>query len=113
MRVLLDHNVPPELRHEFPEDLRAETASFRGWEGLSDGDLLRRAGKEYDVFVTLDTSIPDQQAVEDFPVGLVVLDVHPIHPDELRTYVTNLIFGVYAAFDSQSVVIVTEDAVEF
>ena len=113
MRILLDHNVPTELRYEFPEEMRVETTSFRGWSGLRDGDLLYRADNEHDVLVTLDTSMPDQQAIGNFALGLVVLDVHPIHPEELKEYTTSLILAVHAAFESRTVVAVTEESVQF
>lgn len=77
------------------------------------GDLLRRATDEYGVLVTLDTGIPEEQALEGIEIGLVVLDVHPISPEGLRQYTTSLILGVHAAFDTQSLVIVSEDSVSF
>jgi predicted nuclease of predicted toxin-antitoxin system len=113
MKMLLDHNVPAGLRHDFPDGMTAETASFRGWSGLENGDLLRQAANEYGVLLTLDTGIPEQQALKEIEIGVVVVDVHPISPDELRQYMTSLIFGVYAAFETQAVVVVTEDSVSF
>lgn len=113
MKILLDHNVPTGLRHEFPDEMTVETASFRGWSGLENGDLLRRAADEYGVLVTLDTGIPEEQGLEGIEIGLVVLDVHPISPEDLRQYTASLTFGVHAAFDTQSVVILSEDSVSF
>jgi predicted nuclease of predicted toxin-antitoxin system len=113
MKILLDHNVPAGLRHDFPDEMTVETASFRGWAGLENGALLRQAADEYEVLVTLDTGIPEQPAVEGIAIGVVVVDVHPISPDELRQYMTSLIFGARAAFNTQSVVVVTEDSVSF
>jgi predicted nuclease of predicted toxin-antitoxin system len=113
MKVLLDHNVPAGLRHDFPDEMTVETASFRGWSGLENGDLLSQAAGEYEVLSTLDTGIPEQQTVEGIEIGVVVVDVHPISPDELRQYMTSLVFGVHAASDTQSVVVVAEDSVSF
>lgn len=39
MKVLLDHNVPPELRADFAADFDVETAVYREWEGLDDEPL--------------------------------------------------------------------------
>ena len=44
-------------------------------------------------------------------IGMVVVDVHPIFPDELRQYMMSL--GIHAASDAQSVVVVPEDSVSF
>lgn len=65
------------------------------------------------MLLTLDTGIPKQQTVQGLGIGVVVVDVHPISPDELRQYMTSLVFGIHAASDTQSVVVVTEDSVSF
>jgi predicted nuclease of predicted toxin-antitoxin system len=113
MRVLLDHNVPPELRRAFPEEFRVETASYRGWEDRSDGSLLRLKEAEYEALVTLDTSIFEQQDLDSWALGVVVLDVHPIHPENLRCHVTSLLSAVRMAIENRCGVIVTEDSVTF
>jgi len=113
MKVLLDHNVPPELRTEFAADFSVETAVYRDWQGLDDEALLSAAEGTFSVLLTLDTSIPDQQDLEQFQIGVVVLDVHPIYPDELRKHVPRLNRAIRAAAHDCSAVRVTEESIRF
>ena len=73
MRVLLDECVDERLRHSFTEH-DCETARFAGLAGLKNGALLvaaERAG--FDVIVTVDQNIPDQQNLSDRSISIVIL----------------------------------------
>ena len=58
MRVLLDENLPHQLRPLFANSLEVITVSYRGWKGKENGELLRMAAAEFDAFVTTDRGIP-------------------------------------------------------
>ena len=59
-----------------------------GWKGMKNGDLLRAAQVEFDVFVTMDKNLEYQQNLGAFDLGFVViraksnsyLDVEPLMP---------------------------------
>lgn len=73
MKVLLDENMPHEVRHLLPGH-EVFTVAFKGWRGVRNGNLLARAAAEgFDVVVTLDASMPAQQNVEALPIGIIVL----------------------------------------
>ena len=73
MRILFDHDVPRPLRGHLPGH-EVDTAKQRGWEELSNGDLLNVAEREgYEVFITADQKIPYQQNIGRRPFGVVVL----------------------------------------
>lgn len=73
MRILFDHNVPAPLVNFLPNHEVELTASL-GWDELSDGDLLRRACEDgYDMLITADQGIRNQQNVEDFPIAILEL----------------------------------------
>ena len=72
MKVLLDEMVPHDLRHEL-RDHHVETVAHRGWQGLSNGDLLQKAEDDYDVFVTADKGLPHEQNMVRFDIGVIVL----------------------------------------
>ena len=60
MRILLDECVPWPMRtllvgHD------CVTVQIRGWGGIQNGDLLRRAEGEFDLFITSDQNIRYQQ----------------------------------------------------
>ncbi|HEX8209127.1 MAG TPA: DUF5615 family PIN-like protein [Longimicrobium sp.] len=73
MRVLLDEQLDQRLRTLFDPEFQVETVRYRGWDGLADGELLHRAGAEYDALVTMDRGIPHQQNVARLSLGIVVL----------------------------------------
>lgn len=91
MRVLLDENLPHELSkllvgHE------ADTVAGRGWAGIQNGELLRRASDDYHALLTMDRGIPQQQVVGTLPFAIIVIvaptnrmeHLRPIVPDILR-----------------------------
>lgn len=86
MRILLDHDVPHDLRPAFPEEYDVETAEYRGWAAYADEELLEAAEAEFSVLITLDTSLVHQQNVATRDIGIILLDVHPIVPDHLLEY---------------------------
>ncbi len=60
MKILLDECVPWPM-HKLLEGHDCTTAQRRGWGGLSNGDLLRQAEGEFDVFITSDQNLRYQQ----------------------------------------------------
>ena len=44
-----------------------------GWAGLTNGDLLRRAEQDFDVFITGDRNLSFQQIVATFDIAVVIL----------------------------------------
>lgn len=73
MRVLIDEDLDVRLRHAFREGVEAETVPYRSWKGLDNGELLRTAQTEYDVFVTMDTNLAHQQNIGQFDIAVFVL----------------------------------------
>ena len=72
MRIRFDECVPRPLRRHLHEH-DVETVQSRGWNSIPDGEVLRLAATEFDVFLTLDLAIPDQLPGEDLPLVIVVL----------------------------------------
>src|SRR5688500_12288365 len=60
MRVLLDECLPRRLKREISAHDVA-TVPEVGWAGKKNGELLRLAAAEFDVFVTVDQGLPFQQ----------------------------------------------------
>ena len=71
MRVLLDEDLPIGLtRYLGPHD--AEHVSERGWQGMSNGELLRAAAAGgFDVLLTGDTHLPFQQDLRQHDIAVV------------------------------------------
>ena len=76
MRILLDENVDWRLKIHFSEvseESEVVTVAEAGWAGKKNGELLRLAEKEFDVFVTTDKGIPHQQNISRLELAVVLL----------------------------------------
>ena len=73
MRILLDHNVPRQLRGQLTGH-NVDMADERGWAALSNGLLLDQAEESgYEIMITADKSIPHQQNLGRRNLALIVL----------------------------------------
>ena len=95
MKVLLDECIPRRLLRDLPEHA-VTTVPRQGWNGLDDGPLIDAAQKEFDVFVTMDTSLVYQQNLTGSSLCVIVLhapsnryeDLTPLIVDLRRTLLT-------------------------
>jgi len=88
--------LPRKLRRELTEcDVR--TVQEEGWDSFKNGQLLGRAQTSFEVFLSGDTNLKDQQNVARFDIGIVVivtvsLRLHDILPaiGEIRSAVARV-----------------------
>ncbi len=71
-RLLLDENMPRRLARSLV-DHDASTVREMQWTGLRNGALLRRAAGQFEVFVTMDKSIPFQQVIVGIDIAVLVI----------------------------------------
>ncbi len=72
MHVLIDECLPKKLKRELSGHT-VFTVQEKGWSGLENGDLLRVAENEFDVWVTADKNVEYQQNLDRFDIAVVVL----------------------------------------
>jgi predicted nuclease of predicted toxin-antitoxin system len=74
MRILLDECLPKDLAHELPGHV-VKTVPQAGWASVSNGKLLRLIADSgrFDLFVTMDKRLPDQNKSKGLPFAIVVL----------------------------------------
>ena len=72
MRILLDECLPKKLKSEFTGHT-ISTVQEKGWAGTKNGELLRRAENEFDVWITADRNIEYQQNLSNFDIAVIVL----------------------------------------
>lgn len=72
MRILIDECLPRKLKQELI-DHTVFTVQEKRWAGMKNGELLRRAEKVFDVWVTADQNIEYQQHLSRFDIAIVVL----------------------------------------
>jgi predicted nuclease of predicted toxin-antitoxin system len=93
MKLLLDENLPHQLRHELPGH-DCFTVAFMGWGGVENGELLRRATSAgLDALLTMDAGVEYEQNLANVPIAVVILhapsndidDIRPLLPALLNT----------------------------
>jgi predicted nuclease of predicted toxin-antitoxin system len=73
MKLLIDECVDERLRSSFPGH-DCQTARYAKFVGLKNGELLSAAeAAGFDVLVTIDQSIPEQQNLADRKIALIIL----------------------------------------
>ena len=72
MHILIDECLPKKLKQELHRHT-VFTVQEKGWSGLENGDLLRVAENEFDVWVTADKNVEYQQNLDRFDIAVVVL----------------------------------------
>jgi predicted nuclease of predicted toxin-antitoxin system len=96
MRVLIDEDVNVRLRFYFEDRHHVETVEYRDWKGLRNGALLQTAADEFDVLVTMDNNLPDQQNLEEVDLFVIVLRPRSKRLDDL----VDLMPSVHRTLDS-------------
>lgn len=72
MTVLLDESVPRLVQERLPQ-LAIRTVQELGWNGLKNGELLKRAELQFDVFITADKKLRYQQNLSNTKLAIIVL----------------------------------------
>ena len=87
MDVLLDECVDRRLaRHIVGHQI--QTVPRMGWAGKRNGELLSLAAAQFDVFITVDRSLPKQHNIAQYDLAVVILvaisnrlaDLQPLVP---------------------------------
>ena len=73
MRILIDECLDWRLCRALAEH-RCSSVHQMNWGGLSNGQLLKKAQHEFDVFLTGDTNLSFQQNLTTFNIAVVVLE---------------------------------------
>jgi predicted nuclease of predicted toxin-antitoxin system len=87
MKILLDEYLPLDLRHSFPSH-DAHTAQWAGFKSKKNGELLlaaERAG--YDILLTVDQGISQQQDSADRKLSIVVVRSRTNQIEDLLPFV--------------------------
>lgn len=72
MRLLLDECLPKKLKYEFAGH-EVKTVPEMGWAGKKNGELMRLAVGQFDVFVTADQNIQYQQNLKVSEIAVIFL----------------------------------------
>ena len=95
MRVLLDEDVPYPLGRQLPGH-QVSTVAGLGWGGVKNGALLKLLAAEgFEIFVTGDKNLQNQQTITGRPLAVVVLST--IHWPVLRRHIPAVVQGIELA----------------
>jgi predicted nuclease of predicted toxin-antitoxin system len=86
MRIILDECMPARLRRDLPGH-QVQTVPRAGWAGIKNGKLLRLIADsgQFDIFLTMDKSLPHQQQLNTFPFAVVILRAASNSIEDART----------------------------
>ena len=83
MNILLDECVPARLARELAPH-SVTTVQRRGWAGIKNGDLLALAQNEFDVLITVDRKLSEEQDLTNFTIAVVLLRAATNRLEHLR-----------------------------
>lgn len=88
IRVLLDECIPVQVISE----LRGEVRTVRGmrWRGKKNGELLDLADAHFEVFITMDGALTEQQRISGRRLGVVSLVAPSNEIESLRPLIVKL-----------------------
>jgi predicted nuclease of predicted toxin-antitoxin system len=73
MKVLLDECLPKKLKREIADGCVILTVPEQGWASKKNGELLRLAATEFDIFITIDNNLSAQQNLTKVDLAVIVL----------------------------------------
>jgi predicted nuclease of predicted toxin-antitoxin system len=77
MRILLDECVPAPLR-DILTGHDCSTSKELGWDSIKNGELLRRAEAQFDLFITADQNIRYQQNLSGRTIRIIELSTNKL-----------------------------------
>jgi predicted nuclease of predicted toxin-antitoxin system len=105
MRILLDACIPVVFRHDVAPAGQVETAKFARLDHLSNGRLLAAMASRFDVLITVDTSIPQQNNLIGRSVAVIVLRVPSNDVEDLRLLVPALLAALKTISPATAVIL--------
>jgi predicted nuclease of predicted toxin-antitoxin system len=91
MEILLDENMPTKVKYDFGEHYVVHTIRDMGWLGKKNGELLGLAAfNGFDIFITLDKNLKNQQNLNKVDLRFIVLLAKDNKHQTLQPYVNKI-----------------------
>lgn len=91
MKILLDENIPAKLKLDFGERFQVKTVRDMKWLGKKNGELLGLAAfNGFDIFITLDKNLKNQQNLDKVQIKFIVLLAIDNKHQTLQPYVDKI-----------------------
>jgi predicted nuclease of predicted toxin-antitoxin system len=106
VRILLDECLPRRLKRELPGyDVR--TTPEMGWAGKRNGELLRLAEREFEVFLGVDRKLQRQQKLSAFDIAVIVMIARSNTLEDLQPLMAVVLNSLPNAERGQALVVAT------
>jgi len=89
-RILLDECIDRRLASGISGH-QVKTAPEMGWAGLDNGELLSKAEKAFDVFITVDRNLTFQQNITRFNIAVLVLHSRSNRLEDLMPLISKIL----------------------
>jgi len=110
MKILLDENMPTKVKFDFGEDYEVSTVRDMGWLGKKNGELLGLAAfNGFDIFITLDKNLKNQQNLNKVDLKFIVLLAKDNKHQTLQPYVDKVKIFLQNNADLPKVSVVSSD----
>jgi hypothetical protein len=104
-KLLLDENLPRQLKARFSTEFDVTTVPDIGWQAKKNGELLASMESEaIRYLLTADQNIKYQQNLENYSVVVVILISHDIRLDALTPYVAEIESVILNAGDESKLI---------
>ena len=91
MRILLDENIPAKLKLDLGQEYEIRTVRDMKWLGKKNGELLGLAAfNGFDIFITLDKNLKNQQNLDKVAIKFIVLLARDNKHQTLQPYVDKI-----------------------
>ena len=108
MKLLLDECIDRKLAKELTSH-EVKTVPQMGWAGTKDSRLLSLAEAEFDIFITVDRSLPFEQNLQRFDLAVVVLHSSSNRLADLKLLVPEIMIILATALKGQATVVSLEE----
>lgn len=89
MRILFDECVPRRLR-KLLLDCDIKTVPEAGWSGIKNGELLKKAAGNFDVFITVDRNLAFQQNPVNLSISVILIRAKSNRVKDLGNFIPEL-----------------------
>lgn len=90
MKLLLDENLPLQLKEDFREH-QVFTVRDQGWLGKENGELLNEMLLNgFDVLITADKNLKNQQNLNKYPISILILSSNRVTYFNLQSLIPKI-----------------------
>jgi predicted nuclease of predicted toxin-antitoxin system len=91
MKILLDENLPHDLRHLLVGH-GVYTVAYMKWSSLENGELMKAAATDgFDVMLTVDSGVQYQQYLPLLPLAVLIISARTNKLDDIRGLVPDIL----------------------